>query len=119
MARLFENVKMDIQAERRERAEEEKKRIEAEKKRVEEEKKRVEAEKKLNETEKRLEEVKSQCDTTEQKLDAALQTHEIYRLISRMLRKNASETEIKKSLMLAFPLTEEQAEEEYRKVYEE
>ncbi len=133
MARLFENVKMDIQAERRERAEEEKKRIEAvkkrveaekkrveeEKKRVEAEKKRIEAEKKLNETEKRLEEVKSQCDTTEQKLDAALQTHEIYRLISRMLRKNASETEIKKSLMLAFPLTEEQAEEEYRKVYEE
>lgn len=98
MARLFENVKMDIQAERRERVEAEKKRDEAEKKLDEAEKKRDEAEKKLDETVKDL---------------------EIYKLISKMTVKGSSESEIKAELMRKFSLSEEQAENEYKKVLEE
>lgn len=84
MAKLFENVKMDIQAERRER---------------------VEAEKKLDEAEK--------------KLDETVKDLEIYKLISKMTVKGSSESEIKAELMRKFSLSEEQAENEYKKVLEE
>lgn len=91
MARLFENVKMDIQAERRERAE---------------------AERRLDDAEKRLED-------TEKKLDDAVKTLKIYKLISKMQKKNCGTSEIKAELMKSFLLSEEQAENEYRKAMEE
>ena len=91
VARLFENVKIDIQAERREA-----------------EKARKEAEWSRKETE----EVHKRCN-------ALAQSFEIYKLISKMLRKSCSESEIRRALIQEFSMSEEQANEELKKVLEE
>lgn len=95
MARLFENVKMDIQAERRATAEAQR---EAE-----------EAQREVAEVRRELERVRSE----------GTRGFEICRYIARMIRKNCAESEIMESLMQEFSLNREQAEEEYRKIMEE
>jgi len=99
MARLFENVKMDIQAERRKAAEAERKLEMA----------RSEAQREVAEARRELERVRSE----------GTRGFEICRYIARKIRKNCAESEIMESLMQEFSLNREQAEEEYRKIMEE
>lgn len=77
MGRLFENITMDIQAERRKNAE------------------------------------------TQGALKAAQQEVDIYRHISKMLRRNHSEAEIRESLVKSFGLTEARAADVLRRALEE
>lgn len=91
MSMLFENVTMDIQAERRDRAR----------------------------AEERLADAVKKLDTAEKKLTAAQKAFEIFKQVSRMQRKGCPEAEIKNALAEKFSLTQEEAESEYRKALEE
>lgn len=102
MGRLFENVKMDIQAERRKTAEMVK-----------------EANEKVAEAEEKAAEANEKVAEVEEKLDAVTRALEVYKCVIKMLRSNKSESEIRESLMQNFSLTKEQAQEEYRKVCDE
>lgn len=82
VARLFENMKIDIQAERRE----------------------------TEKAHKELEEARGELDELKRSL-------EVYKLINEMLRKGCSESEIRKSLMQSFSLTEEQVENDYSNAF--
>ncbi len=73
MGELFANVKIDIQAMRREVAKAEQKLDEAEQKLDEAEQKLDETEQKLDETEQKLDETEQKLDAAEQKLDEAEQ----------------------------------------------
>lgn len=90
MGRLFENVTMDIQAERRNAAE---------------------ARAELNAARKELEAVW-------QERDAAQLERDIYKHILRMTNQHSSETEILESIIQHFSLTQEQAMEKLRQAYE-
>lgn len=97
VARLFENVKIDIQAERREV-----------------EKAHKELEEARGEAEEAREEVKKACE----ELEELKRSLEVYKVINEMLRKGCSESEIKKSLMQSFSLTEEQVVNDYSNAFE-
>ena len=98
MSMLFENVTMDIQAERRDRAR---------------------AEERLADAVKKLDTAEKELDTAEKKLTAAQKAFEIFKQVSRMQRKGCPEAEIKNALAEKFSLTQEEAESEYRKALEE
>ena len=106
MARLFENVKIDIQAERRKAAEAERK---LEMVRSEAQRKAEEAQREVAEARQELERVRGE----------ETRGFEICRYIVRMIRKNCAESEIVESMMQEFSLNREQAEDEYRKIMKE
>lgn len=89
VARLFENMKIDIQAERRE----------------------------TEKAHKELEEARGEVEKTRGELDELKRSLEVYKLINEMLRKGCSESEIRKSLMQSFSLTEEQVENDYSNAF--
>ena len=91
MGRLFENVTMDIQAERRSAAE---------------------ARAELNAARKELEAVWQERDTAQLERD-------IYKHILRMTSQHHSEAEILESIMQHFSLTQEQATDKLRQAYED
>ncbi len=91
MGRLFENVTMDIQAERRSAAE---------------------ARAELNAARKELEAVWQERDTAQLERD-------IYKHILRMTNQHHSETEILEFIIRHFSLTQEQAMEKLRQAYED
>lgn len=105
MGRLFENVTMDIQAERRSAAE---------------------ARAELNAARKELEAVWQERDAAQQERDTAQQERNtaqlesnIYKHILRMTSQHYSEAEILESIMQHFSLTQEQAMEKFRQAYED
>lgn len=105
MARLFENVTMDIQAERRMAKEA---RREAE-----------EAQREAEEAQREAEEAQREAEEAKKEAEEAKKDLTIYRYIIKMERKCCEESEIKKFLQQKFLLTEKQAEEKYRKAHEE
>ncbi|MCI8383212.1 MAG: hypothetical protein HFI07_15805 [Lachnospiraceae bacterium] len=120
MARLFENVKMDIQAERRKAAEAERK---LEMVRSEAQRKAEEAQREVEEAQREVEEAQREVAEARQELERVrgeeTRGFEICRYIVRMIRKNCAESEIVESMMQEFSLNREQAEDEYRKIMKE
>ena len=120
MARLFENVKIDIQAERRKAAEAERK---LEMVRSEAQRKAEEAQREAEEAQREVEEAQREVAEARQELERVrgeeTRGFEICRYIVRMIRKNCAESEIVESMMQEFSLNREQAEDEYRKIMKE
>ncbi len=134
MARLFENVKIDIQAERRKAAEAERKlemvRSEAQRKAEEAQREVEEAQREVEEAQREAEEAQREVEEAQREVAEARQElervrgeetrgFEICRYIVRMIRKNCAESEIVESMMQEFSLNREQAEDEYRKIMKE
>ncbi len=134
MARLFENVKIDIQAERRKAAEAERKlemvRSEAQRKAEEAQREAEEAQREVEEAQREAEEAQREVEEAQREVAEARQElervrgeetrgFEICRYIVRMIRKNCAESEIVESMMQEFSLNREQAEDEYRKIMKE
>ena len=141
MARLFENVKIDIQAERRKAAEAERKlemvRSEAQRKAEEAQREAEEAQREVEEAQREVEEAQREAEEAQREVEEAQREvaearqelervrgeetrgFEICRYIVRMIRKNCVESEIVESMMQEFSLNREQAEDEYRKIMKE
>jgi hypothetical protein len=141
MARLFENVKIDIQAERRKAAEAERKlemvRSEAQRKAEEAQREAEEAQREVEEAQREVEEAQREAEEAQREVEEAQREvaearqelervrgeetrgFEICRYIVRMIRKNCAESEIVESMMQEFSLNREQAEDEYRKIMKE
>ena len=98
MGRLFENVTMDIQAERRNA---------------------TEARAELNAARKELEAVWRERDTAQQERDTAQQERDIYKHILRMSRQHCSNLEILEALKQRFNLSEEQAKKKLEETFDE
>lgn len=105
MGKLFENVKMDIQAERRNAAE------------AREELAAIQE--KMAAATQELDSFKQELDTSKQELDTSRQEQAVYRHISRMARRLCSDEEIVESLIRHFSLTREQAQEKLALTFEE
>jgi len=105
MGRLFENVTMDIQAERRNAAE-------------------ARAElmavcKKLDTMQQEMSLLQQEQVSVQQELDSAQQERDIYRHILRMTARHCPDTEILDSLMHNFNLTPKQASEKFKQAFED
>lgn len=136
MGRLFENVTMDIQAERRKAAQEVAQAREQKEKeiaQVQEQKEkevaqaRAQAQKEIaqvqEQTEKEVAQTRAQAQrqiqAIQKQADAAQRETEVYKQTFKMLRKGFSELEIRDFLMKKFALTETRAEDVLREMLEE
>lgn len=108
MGRLFEGITFDYQAEMRKMREA----TEAAQKQAEASKREYEAAKQEHEA------AKQEREAAKRDIEAAKQELKISRYIAKMLSGNYSVSEIKTSLKQEFGLSEEQADEEYRRAME-
>jgi len=119
MARLFENVKIDIQQERKNIAEVKKEYDDTKKKYDDTKKKYDDTKKKYDDTKKKYDDTRKKYDDIKKKCNAVEKEFEIYKQINRMIRNHCPESEIKNYLMEQYSLTDEQAVQEYEKVMRE
>ena len=112
MGRLFENVTMDIQAERRNTAE-----ARAELQSAFEKLDAMQQE--MNLIQQERDSAQQKCVSAQQERDSAQQERDIYRHILRMTARHCPDTEILDSLMQNFRLTKTQAAEMLKQACEE